>query len=126
VEGAQVIREESARVYDEAKLAKDRAALEAKVAKDCIVDEAKHVNLEAKVGKERMKYRLVDVFAFDESQKNQSAVTEEKVIITGEPKVQSAVTQEKVVIAGEPRHTTEDQKVVAVGVQVTTTQPLPK
>jgi len=112
VEGAQVIREESARVLDEAKLAKDRATLEAKVAKDCIVDEAKHVNLEAKVGKERMKYRLVDVFAFDESKQQQKL----------------SVTEEKVIVTGEPKYLTEDQKAFAgVGhVHVSSTQPLPK
>jgi len=64
VEGATVIREESKRVIDEARLATERATLEAKVAKDCIVDEAKHVNLEAKIGKDRMRERLVDIFAF--------------------------------------------------------------
>jgi len=64
VEGATVVREESKRVIDEARLASERAALEAKVAKDCIVDEAKHVNLEAKIGKDRIRERLVDVFAF--------------------------------------------------------------
>jgi hypothetical protein len=112
VEGAQVIREESARVLDEAKLAKERATLEAKVAKDCIVDEAKHVNLEAKVGKERMKYRLVDVFAFDESKQQQKL----------------SVTEEKVIVTGEPKYLTEDQKAFAgVGhVHVSSTQPLPK
>jgi nucleotide-binding universal stress UspA family protein len=64
VEGATVVREESKRVIDEARLATERATLEAKVAKDCIMDEAKHVNLEAKIGKDRMKERLVDIFAF--------------------------------------------------------------
>jgi len=118
VEGAQVIREESARVLDEAKLAKDRATLEAKVAKDCIVDEAKHVNLEAKVGKDRMKYRLVDVFAFEEP-KQTPTVTAEKVIITAEPKQTQTVTEEKVIITAEPKYLTEDQK-LTLGVEVNT------
>jgi nucleotide-binding universal stress UspA family protein len=69
VEGATVIREESARVIDEVKLATERATLEAKVASECIADEAKHVNLEAKIGKDRMKERLVDIFAFKEEDK---------------------------------------------------------
>jgi len=46
-----------------------RAALEAKVASDCIANEAKHVNLEAKIGTDRMKERLVDIFAFKEDKK---------------------------------------------------------
>jgi cell division septum initiation protein DivIVA/nucleotide-binding universal stress UspA family protein len=70
VEGATVVREESKRVIDEARLATERATLEAKVAKDCIVDEAKHVNLEAKIGKDRMRERLVDIFAFKEEEKH--------------------------------------------------------
>jgi len=116
VEGAHVIKEESQRVLDEAKLAKERATLEAKVAKDCIVDEAKHVNLEAKVGKDRMKYRLVDVFAFDEKQK-QYLTEDEKLTgaVSGEPKF---ITEEKkvtVAVSGEPKFITEEQK-VTVGV----------
>lgn len=69
VEGATVVREESKRVIDEARLATERATLEAKVASDCIANEAKHVNLEAKIGKDRMKERLVDIFAFKEDKK---------------------------------------------------------
>jgi nucleotide-binding universal stress UspA family protein len=116
VEGAHVIKEESSRVLDEAKLAKERAALEMKVAKDCIVDEAKHVNLEAKVGKDRMKYRLVDVFAFDEKQKQyltedekltgvSVAVSSEPKILTEEKKV-SAEPKVTVAVTGEPQFIT--------------------
>jgi len=70
VEGATIVRDESKRVYDEARLATERAALEAKVATECIANEAAHVNLEAKIGKDRMKERLVDVFAFKEDKKD--------------------------------------------------------
>jgi len=71
VEGATIVRDESKRVIDEARLATERAALEAKVASECIANEAKHVNLEAKIGKDRMKERLVDVFAFKEDKKTE-------------------------------------------------------
>jgi len=91
-----------------------------KVAKDCIVDEAKHVNLEAKVGKDRMKYRLVDVFAFDEKQKQyltedekltgvSVAVSSEPRILTEEKKVTVAVSAEPkvtVAVTGEPQFIT--------------------
>jgi len=112
VEGAHVIKEESLRVLDEAKLAKERATLEAKVAKDCIVDEAKHVNLEAKVGKDRMKYRLVDVFAFDDKQK-QYLTEEEKLTgaISGEPKYITEEQKVTVAVTTQPKYITEEQKV---------------
>jgi nucleotide-binding universal stress UspA family protein len=71
VEGATVVREESKRVMDEAKQATERATMEAKVAKDCIAEEAKHVNLEAKIGKDRIRERLVDIFAFKEDKKTE-------------------------------------------------------
>jgi len=112
-EGAQVIKEESKRVLDEAKLAKERATLEAKVAKDCIVDEAKHVNLEAKIGKDRMKYRLVDVFEFDESKQKQYFTEDQTQVIGGEPKF--LTENQKLSLGGEPIFLTEDQTLVIGG-----------
>jgi hypothetical protein len=80
VEGATIVRDESKRVYDEARLATERAALEAKVASECIANEAKHVNLEAKIGKDRMKERLVDVFAFKEDKKAEVDLQQTKAL----------------------------------------------
>jgi len=79
VEGATIVRDESKRVIDEARLATERAALEAKVASECIANEAKHVNLEAKIGKDRMKERLVDVFAFKEDKKTEVDLQHKKL-----------------------------------------------
>jgi nucleotide-binding universal stress UspA family protein len=94
VEGATVVREESARVIDEVKLASERAALEAKVASECIADEAKHVNLEAKIGKDRMKERLVDIFAFKDDKKSSEAHLQQKVDVGQQKKeVQIEVTK---------------------------------
>jgi len=45
------------------------------------VDEAKHVNLEAKIGKDRVKYRLVDIFAFDEEKQKQYLTESQKATI---------------------------------------------
>jgi len=120
VEGAQVVKEESKRVLDEAKLAKDRATLEAKVAKDCIVDEAKHVNLEAKVGKDRMKYRLADVFAFDESKQKQYYTEDQTQVIGGEPKF--LTEEQKLTLGGEPKVLIEEHK-IAVGPKVISGEP---
>jgi nucleotide-binding universal stress UspA family protein len=108
-EGAQVVKEESKRVLDEARLAKERATLEAKVAKDCIVDEAKHVNLEAKIGKDRVKYRLADVFAFDESKQKQYYTEDQTQVIGGEPKF--LTEDQKLTLGGEPKILIEEQKI---------------
>jgi len=95
VEGATIVRDESKRVIDEARLATERAALEAKVASECIANEAKHVNLEAKIGKDRMKERLVDVFAFKEDKKTEVDLQVHKKLEEGQQtkEVQIEVTK---------------------------------
>jgi len=84
VEGATIVRDESKRVIDEARLATERATLEAKVASECIANEAKHVNLEAKIGKDRMKERLVDIFAFKEDKKTEVDLQQTKKFEEGQ------------------------------------------